>query len=93
MILALQREHITFWWITLGMGAVVAAVVVLLLSLLVTLVRNIDHNVKITWDTATRVARNTATTWMLNQTADLAGELQAETRRHATLLGGANGRR
>ena len=92
MILALQREHITFWWITLGMGAMVAAVVVVLLSLLVSLVETIDANVKVTWDTATRVARNTATTWMLNQTAGLGEELRDETRRHALLLG-SNGRR
>lgn len=92
MILALQREHVTFWWITLGMGAVVAAVVVVLLSLLVSLVKTIDANVKETWDTATRVARNTATTWMLKNTAGLGEDLRDETRRHAELLG-ANGRR
>lgn len=86
-VLAEQREHITFWWITLGMGAVVAAVVVVLLSLLTTLVSTIDRNVKILWDTATRVARNTATTWMLNQTATLGEELSVETARHAALLG------
>jgi hypothetical protein len=87
MILALESEHVTFWWVTLGMGVVVAAVVVLLLSLLVSLVKNIDTNVQEAWDTATRVARNTATTWMLGQTAALTGELREETGRHAALLG------
>jgi hypothetical protein len=93
MILALESEHVTIWWVTLGMGAVVAAVVVALLSLLVGLVRDIDENVKETWDTATRVARNTATTWMLRNTTRLTGELRAETGRHAGLLGARGGAR
>lgn len=88
MILALETEHVTFWWVTLGMGVVVAAVVVALLSLLVMLVTRIDTNVKETWETATRVARNTATTWMLRQTAVVTGELRDEAGRHARLLGG-----
>lgn len=93
MILALQTEHVTFWWVTLGMGAVVAAVVVVLLSLLVSFVEDIDRNVKETWETATRVARNTATTWMLRNTARLTGELRAEAARHAALLGARGGAR
>lgn len=92
MILALAREHITMWWVTLGMGAVVAAVVVALLSLLVSLVDDIDRNVKQAWETATRVARNTATTWMLGQTTHLTGDLRMETDRHAQLLTRSNGR-
>ena len=93
MILALAREHVTMWWVALGMGAVVAAVVVALLSLLVALVKDIDENVKETWDTATRVARNTATTWMLGNTSRLTGELERETKLHAALLGSREGRR
>jgi len=93
VILALAREHITMWWVTLGMGAVVAVVVIVLLSLLVSLVRDIDENVKETWDTATRVARNTATTWMLTQTARLTGDLSKEAGRHAALLGTKGGTR
>ncbi len=92
MILALAREHITMWWVTLGMGAVVAAVVVALLSLLVKLVDDIDRNVKEAWETATRVARNTATTWMLGQTGTLTDDLCMETDRHAQLLTRSNGR-
>lgn len=93
MILVLESEHVTIWWVTLGMGVVVAAVVVVLLSLLVSLVRDIDENVKETWETATRVARNTGTTWMLKNTSRLTGELRAETGRHAALLGVKGGRR
>ncbi len=90
------REHITFWWVTLGLGAVVISAVILLLSLLVTFVDDIDKNVREAWDTATRVAQNTATTWMLNQAASLTADLNTEVRRHAELFeaaAAAEGRR
>lgn len=88
MLLAdVASEHVTFWWITLGLGAVVAAVVVVLLSLLVALVDDIDRNVADAWATATRVASNTSTTWMLSQTAVATGELRDEIARHAELVG------
>jgi hypothetical protein len=78
-LLALQSEHVTFWWITLGMGAVVV-------------VDDIDRNLKDVWDTATRLAANTATTWMLQQTAARTEELGNEVRRHSDLLAAKGGR-
>ncbi len=84
------REHITFWWVTLGLGAVVISAVILLLSLLVTFVDDIDKNVREAWDTATRVAQNTATTWMLNQAGSLTSDLRNEVRRHAELFEAAD---
>lgn len=80
------REHVTFWWITLGLGAVVISAVILLLALLVTFVDDIDKNVREVWDTATRVAQNTATTWMLNQAGSLTADLRNEVRKHAELF-------
>jgi hypothetical protein len=80
------REHITFWWVTLGLGAVVISAVILLLALLVTFVDDIDKNVREVWDTATRVAQNTATTWMLNQAGSLTADLRNEVRKHAELF-------
>lgn len=82
----LESEHVTFWWITLGMGAVVAAVVVVLLSMLCSLIDDIDRNAAKAWSTATRVARNTATTWSLKQTAVAAGVLRDEVALHEQLL-------
>ncbi|HEV2761136.1 MAG TPA: hypothetical protein VGV86_16365 [Acidimicrobiales bacterium] len=38
------------------------------------------------WDTATRVAQNTATTWMLNQAGSLTADLRTEVRKHAELF-------
>ncbi len=90
-VLGLASEHLTFWSITLGLGAVVIAAVILLLFLLVQFVKDIDRNVRETWETATRVAQNTATTWMLNQTGSLTGDLRTEVRRHAELLNAAAG--
>ena len=90
-VLALASEHITFWWITLGLGLVVIVAVIVLLSLLSSFVHDIDRNVKDTWDTATTLARNTATTWMLNQTATLTEELDEEVGRHADLLADLSG--
>lgn len=86
MILGLASEHVTMWWITLGLGAVVITVVIVLLSLLVSLVDDIDRNAAHLWSTATTVARNTATTWMLKDTAVAAGVLRDEVALHAQLL-------
>lgn len=93
MILALQSEHVTFWWIALGMGVVVIAAVIVLLSLLVSFVDDIDNNLKDTWETATRVAQNTSTTWMLQHAGTATAELSEELQRHVALLGAkGNGR-
>ena len=86
MTLALAQQHITMWWISIGMGFVVVLVVIVLLSLLVSLVTDIDGNVKSLWGMATRLARNTATTWMLQQTASATAALADETGRHAQEL-------
>jgi hypothetical protein len=89
VLLDVASEHVTFWWVTLGLGAVVISAVILLLSLLVTFVDDIDKNVREAWDTATRLAQNTATTWMLNQTASLTNDLRNEIRQHADLFAAA----
>ena len=86
-------DHVQFWWITLGLGAVVISAVILLLFLLHTFVSDIDRNVREAWETATRVAQNTSTTWMLNQTGMLTGELRDELHKHVQLLSYAAGGR
>ena len=90
--LALAQDHITMWWVTLGLGVVVIIAVIVLLSLLIALVDDIDKNVREAWDTATRLAANTATTWMLQQTTVRTAELDAEVQRHAQLLNAQGGR-
>lgn len=86
-------DHVQFWWITLGLGAVVISAVILLLFLLHAFVTDIDRNVQEAWDTATRVAQNTSTTWMLNQAGVLTNELREEVRRHVQLMAYAAGGR
>ncbi len=84
--LALASEHVTFWWITLGLGAVVISAVILLLFLLELYVRDLDEGVQRVWDMAARVATQTATTWMLPKTVELVGELGTEVQRHVDFL-------
>ena len=85
-ILALADEHVTFWWITLGLGAVVISAVIVLLFLLELYVRDLDAGVQRAWDMAARVATQTATTWMLPKTVELVGELGTEVQRHVDFL-------
>ncbi len=91
-MLGLQEEHVTIWWVTLGLGVVVIIAVIVLLSLLVALVKDIDVNVREVWDTATRLAANTATTWMLQQTATRVEDLSTEVDNHLELLAASGGR-
>ena len=89
MVLAeLAPDVERIWWITLGVGLVVAVVVVGLLQLLLQAVNRVERNVVELWQTATTVARNTATSWLLAQTGDALEELKAEALRHDALLSG-----
>lgn len=83
---ALPSDVETMWWVTLGLGLVVALVVVFLLHTLLREVRRIDSNVKTLWSTATMVARNTATTWLLNDTAEGLEAIKEEALKHDELL-------
>jgi len=80
------NSQLTFWTIALGMGIVVEGAVIILLSMLVSLVADIERNVDDVWSTAILVARNTATTWMLGQTAVATADLGTEVGLHAQLL-------
>lgn len=83
---ALSSEVQTIWWVTLGLGLVVAAVVVFLLQRLLRAVQKVERNVAELWATATTVARNTATTWLLGDTAEALEDTKAEALRHDALL-------
>lgn len=85
-LLALVAEYQTFWWIALGTGAVVLVVVIALLTILLRTVQRIDDGVREVWETATRLASNTATTWQLRETAGALEEIKAEALRHDELL-------
>lgn len=85
---ALAGETQVIWWVTLGIGLVVAVVVVALLHMLLSAVNAVRGNVTTLWDTATGVARNTATSWQLERTATMLDELKTEATRHDALLSG-----
>jgi hypothetical protein len=87
VILALSQQNLNFWWICLGLGVVLILAVIVLLSLLSAFVRDIDDRVLDAWETAERLAANTATTWMLDQAALQTNDLRVEVGRHARLLG------
>ena len=74
------------WWLTLGVGLVVAVVAVVLLQTFLNKVRRVEREVEAIWDAATPVARNTATTWMLPQTSVRLEKLTEEALRHDSLL-------
>lgn len=89
MIADVASEHVQFWWITLGLGAVVISAVILLLGFLTVLVKDIQSGVDAIWEEAKGVAAQTASTWMLNDTLRLAEGLGGEVARHAEVLGAA----
>ena len=84
--LALSDSEKTTWLISLGLGFVVLLVVIALLTLLLRFVREIDTGVAALWESAKRVAANTATTWQLNQTAAVLEEIKKEALIHDEFL-------
>jgi hypothetical protein len=87
MVLALAAEEITFWQVTLAVGAVVIVAVIALLSLLLYLVGSIETGVQRLWDVAQGVRGNTANIKVALAVADTLDEIADEARRHARLLG------
>lgn len=87
-VLALTASEETLWMVALGIGAVVIAVVILLLTFLIKLVNVIDRNVAEVWATATRLAANTATIWQANTTSNTLERVKQEALLHDQLLGG-----
>ncbi len=83
----LSKNNYTFWWVALGIGLVVILVVVVLLSLLVSFVKDIDAEVGRVLEGAGRVAANTTTLPQLDTTAVAAEALEAEVKNHVALLG------
>ncbi len=85
-LLALATGERTMWWIAIGIAAVVLIVVIALLQLLLRFVEDINTNVSDLWETAERVAANTATTWMLGATAQALEQLRNEAAEHERVL-------
>lgn len=85
-VLALTREQITLWQISLGIGLVVVIVVIALLTLLLLLVRDIDAGVNGVLSAAVSVLGNTSLIAKLGTTAGALEEIKQEALRHDALL-------
>ena len=72
----------TLWWITLGIGLVVALVVWGLLEALRRTVLEVDRAVDDVWVMGKRLAQNTATSHLLATTKARGGELIEELEEH-----------
>lgn len=78
----------TLWWVTLGVGLVVALVVWGLLELLRRSVLEVERAVDDVWTMGKRLAQNTATTHTLLTTKARGGELLEELEQHRAPAGG-----
>jgi len=85
-ILGYTAQELTMWRITLGIGVVVIAVVILLLSFLVKIVKDIAAGVAGVLDAAVGVAGNTSHLNGLLTTNDAVVEIKKEALRHAALV-------
>ena len=81
--LALTTAEQAAWWISLGAGLVVALVVWALLETLRRTVNEVERAVGELWTMGKRVAQNTQTTYLLQSTKSLGGELLDEIEQHA----------
>jgi type II secretory pathway component PulF len=83
IVLALSTNQ-TVWWITLGIGLVVALVVWGLLEVLRRTVNEVDRAVTDVWTMGKRVAQNTQTTHVLGMTKTRGVELLEELEQHGS---------
>jgi hypothetical protein len=86
MLVAAASDTQTFWLIALGVGAVVVLVVTALLSLLLRVVQDIDSGVETLTATATEVAANTAAIQELPKTAAVLRDIREEASIHDDFL-------
>jgi hypothetical protein len=81
------------WTIVVGIGLVVCLVVIILLTLLWSLVRDIDSGVTYLRTVTKRTAINTTGLYQLAGTGSIVRALREELLRHEKLLSEATGRR
>ncbi len=86
MIIALDSQEKVLWYIALGIGAVVICVVIVLLTLLMRLVQDIEVGVDSLWTVTKRMAQNTTGLYQLAGTGSVLRALREELLRHDELL-------
>ncbi|HTN23480.1 MAG TPA: hypothetical protein VL120_05800 [Solirubrobacteraceae bacterium] len=82
-----------FWMVILGLGLVVVLVVIVLLTMLYSLVKDIDDRVAYLWTVTKRTAINTTGLYQLAGTGSIVRALREELLRHEKLLSEATGER
>lgn len=87
LILALTPDEVTLWTIIVGVGAVVIAVVIILLTFLARVVREIDFGVAAVLEAAGGVVANTVNLEALETTLAGCEAIREEVTRHDELLG------
>ncbi len=83
--IAAMTDNQVAWWVTLGVGLVVAVVVWALLEKLRRTVNEVEAGVDELWEMGQRVAQNTQTTHLLGTTVARGTELVEEVERHREL--------
>lgn len=86
-VVALVPEELTLWQVIVGVGAVVIAVVVLLLTFLLRVVREIDVGVGAILDVAGEVVANTVNLEALETTLAGCEAIREEVAHHNEFLG------
>jgi hypothetical protein len=87
-LLAITSTQTVFWEVALGLGLVVVLVVIGVLLLLRSLVRDIDEGVATLWMVTKQAAQNTTGTYQLAGSASIARALREEIIRHEKALSG-----
>ncbi len=85
-LLGVSADAKVLWLVALGIGLVVIAVVIALLTLLTRLVKEIDDGVTSLWTVTKRLAQNTTGLYQLAGTASILRALREELIRHDKLL-------
>lgn len=93
VLLTVTPQEKIFWYVALAIGLVVILVVIALLSLLSSIVRDIDEGVYKLWTVTKRVAINTTGMYQLAGTASILRALREEALRQDKLLSERNGGR
>lgn len=75
-----------YWFLALGLGLVVAAVVVVLLQVFLRQVWRIERGAEQVWAAGKQVAGNTSSTWLLGETSRRLERLGEEAGEHERVL-------
>lgn len=86
LLAALNGDEKALWYVALGLGLVVVLVVIALVSLLSSLVRDIETGVDQLWTVTKRMAQNTTGLYQLAGTGSVLRALREELIRHDKLL-------